>query len=122
MSKITSATATNIQNFLNKEFQKELKGYFEDSEKAESTIVDCPSLSIEVEKESSGYSKRYSVEIIIPTISDHSSDEIKKLPGQLLRNRSRIESNLAVAIRKLIPHHEPHWNPSVIGKVTVTIE
>jgi len=42
------------------------------------------------------------------------------LPGQLLRNRSRIESNLLTAIRKL--SQEQLWDASVIGKVTVVVQ
>ena len=94
-----STTEDDIQEFLETEFDK-LKGYFgRDDEKTENEIVEraiSEKFRFSVEEDPRGYDKRYSVKInvdgsCIPTLS-----------GQLVRNRSRIESNLLSAIKKLI--------------------
>lgn len=45
----------------------------------------------------------------------------KDLRGALLRNRSRIESNLLTAVQKMIQAERPHWNAGIISKVIVEI-
>jgi len=118
-----STTENEIKEFLEDNFQTGLIGYFDNNkEQGEKAIVDrvggkgsSPPPFI-VDEDSRGYGKRYSVRI---TVVKAATDE---LPGQLLRNRSRIESNLLTAIRKLITENQPHWNASVIGKVTVEVK
>ena len=129
-------TAKNdIETFLKTDFT-ELQGYFDrDNEKAEKDIVEKtissltlnpPPISFEIKEDSRGCDKRYSLEIIVNKstvpITSNFSNEFDDLQGQLLRNRSRIESNLLTAIRKLISEKMKHWNASVIGKVTVTVQ
>ena len=106
-----------IQDFLNKEFNKELCGYFDEvTEKAESSIVKntCEG-SFEIKESPKGYEKRYSLEITVKE-----ENNCHELRWQLLRNRSRIESNLLTAIRKLMA--ESGWDTSVIGNVIVKIQ
>jgi len=123
-------TAKNdIETFLKTDFT-ELQGYFDrDNEKAEKDIVEktissltsnSPPISLEIKEDSRGCDKRYSLEIIVNKST--CPNQFDDLPGQLLRNRSRIESNLLTAIRKLISEKRKHWNASVIGKVTVTVQ
>ena len=106
---------TLIEDFFVSEFQKGLKGYFEDNEKAESIVVNnvvsSPS-SFSVKEEPCG--KQYSVTITVPATAG-----AEELPGKLLRNRLRIESNLLTAVRKLISHSRKLWNTSVIKKITI---
>ena len=125
-----------IQKFLENNFKNGLQGYFDgDSEKAESTIVKNASripiaptkptkstklkmpILFVVKEDSKGYGKRYSVEI---TVKASDFIEFGSLRGQLLRNRSRIESNLLTAIRRL--SSDQLWDASIIGKVTVIVQ
>ena len=111
-----STTEKEINDFLDNHFNKGLQGYFYDNEKAERTIVDNSSISFSIKEDSKGCGKRYSVEITVDATA--STD----LPGQLLRNRSRIESNLLTAIRKLIAAEKELWKDFLIGKVTVIVQ
>ncbi len=107
-----SIAQDEIKDFLESNFKKGLEGYFAcGNEEAERVIVENAS-SFKVDEDSIGYGKRYSVEIEVPLV----------LSGRVLRNRSRIESNLLTAIRQLVSLNKPHWNNSVIRKVTITIK
>ena len=119
-----------IQKFLEDNFNNGLRGYFDIiNEKAEHSIVEnTPSpfpspptstpTSFSIEEDSKGCGKRFSVKIIVN--AKGFAGLFDYLPGQLLRNRSRIESNLLTAIRKL--SQEQLWDASVIDKVTVVVQ
>ena len=105
-----------FQDFLDKNFRNMPRGFFIDAQhKAEAAIANHGTIAFIPD---SIHPKRWNITITVEGGNGEGDRDI--LPGQLIQNRPRIESNLARAIRKWLLESLP-LDASAFGKVTVEL-